>query len=163
MANNSVEKGASTETNIETAAIAVNQPQKLEGLMDTINLLNTVSDRIGEDRSGDWSGSGGQQGDDTTGAGQGQSARDQAIANLPTGPVMQKQLEKHIRAEVKTLRKEIRRVSKRANKAGSAHKLNELYMRVRRLNSLLSELLSSSVEVVKRIYVRIFVDKQPVF
>ena len=156
MANTSIEKGQGAPEGNERQAIAVAQPQKLESLLDTIELLNTVSERIGESKSGDLgSGSGGKPG-----AASQQSWREQAIAALPETPAMQQQLEKHIRTEIKTLRHEMRSTAKRANRPGGAHKLNTLYARIRRLNGILQQLLSASVEAIKRLYIRIFIDKQ---
>lgn len=163
MATEKANEGQSLEAAPSSAALVVTQPQKLESLLDTINLLNTVSERIGEDKSGDMgSGGGTTQGDDDAGTTQ-QSARDIAIANLPAMPVMQKKLEGHIRSEVKKLRKEVRKNRIRATKPGSAYKLQDIYARMRQLNGVLTELLGASIDVVKRLYVRIFIDKQSVF
>jgi hypothetical protein len=159
MANTSIEKGKGAPEGSERQVIAVTQPHKLEGLLDTIELLNTVSERIGESKSGDLgSGSGMQKGTQTQ-----QSWREQAIASLPDMPVMQQQLENHIQSEVKTLRKEIRSTAKNVAKPGTAHKLNTLYARIRRLNGMLQQLLSASVEIIKRLYIRVFIDKQTAF
>lgn len=89
------------------------------------------------------------------------SARDEAIANIPAPHVMQKQLEAHIKAEVKKLRKQAKVIA-RINQPGGAYRLNLLYMRIHHLNALLSELLSSSVEVLKRLFIKVFIDKQTV-
>lgn len=89
------------------------------------------------------------------------SSRDEAIANVPTAKVMQKQLEAHIKAEVKKLRKQARTIA-RINQPGGAYRLNQLYTRIHHLNALLAELFSSSVEVVKRLFVKVFIDKQTV-
>ena len=75
---------------------------------------------------------------------------------------MQRKLEQHIKKEVRQLNRETRKLSRRASKKGAAHKLTELYARIRRLNGLLAELLEASIDVVKRLYIRIFVDKQAV-
>ena len=160
MANTSIEKGTGIPGGSERQIIAVAQPQKLESLLDTIELLNTVSERIGESKSGDLgSGAGGTR----QGAASQQSWREEAIASLPAAPVMQQQLEKHIRAEIKTLRSEMHRNAKRATRPGGAHKLNTLYARIRRLNGILQQLFSASVETIRRLYIRIFVDKQTAF
>lgn len=89
------------------------------------------------------------------------SARDEAIANIPAPRIMQKQLEAHIKAEVKKLRKQAKTIA-RINQPGGAYRLNLLYMRIHHLNALLSELLSSSVEVLKRLFIKVFIDKQTV-
>jgi len=159
MAKPSAEKRTEATPERPTHALTVVQPKKLEGLLDTINLLNEVTERIGEDRSGDLGG-GGMAG--ATQGQQGQSWRDQAIAHLPETAAMQKQLTDHIQTEVRGLRREARRLSHRTTKKGVAHKLTELYARIRRLNGLLTELLETSVDVIRRLYIRIFVDKQAV-
>ncbi len=162
MVNNSIEKKGKESAEAQTQqAITVSQPKKLESILETINLMNTISERIGESKSGDLGGTGiaGKK----QGAQSGQSQRDQAIADLPSAPVMQKQLQKHIRTEVKNLQKEIRIAARKVSKPGSANKLNELYARIRRLNGILHELFSTSVDVIKRLYIRVFVDKQTVF
>lgn len=160
---NTVDTG-SIETAVNQQALIVSQPKKLEGLLDTINLLNTVSERIGEDRSGDLGGggggsTGGQQGDDDAA----QSQRDQAIANLPAPVAMQTKLKTHIEKEIKTVRKNIKKAEGNVVRPGSAYKLNELYARIRRLEGIMRELLEASVEVIERLYIRIFIDKQSVF
>lgn len=159
MTNKSIENGKKAQEGNEQQVIAVAQPQKLEGLLDTIELLNTVSERIGESKSGDLGGGSGSQ----KSAKSQQSERELAIASLPDTPIMQQQLEKYIRTEVKTLRKELRKASKFTTKPGSAHQLNTIYARIRRLNGILQQLLSASVEIVKRLYIRIFIDKQTAF
>ncbi|MDD3897254.1 MAG: hypothetical protein PHU04_05480 [Candidatus Peribacteraceae bacterium] len=160
MANTSIEKGKGAPEGNERQVIAVAQPQKLESLLDTIELLNTVSERMGESKSGDLgNGSGGTR----QGAASQQSWRELAIASLPATPVMQRQLEEHIHTEIKTLRREMHRSARRAAKPGGAHKLNTLYARIRRLNGILQQLFSASVETIRRLYIRIFVDKQTAF
>ncbi|MCF7844811.1 MAG: hypothetical protein K9M03_03215 [Kiritimatiellales bacterium] len=159
----SPEKGIlNSESKEHQSALVVEQPHKLEGLLDTIMLLDKISDRVGEDRSGDLGGAGAV----ATGTGAttqtGQSARDQAIAAIPAETMIRKQLAKHIEKEVKTLRKEVRNATRRVSKPGSAHHLNDLYARIRRLNSLLATILEASYDVVKRLFVRVFIDKQPI-
>ena len=159
--NTSPEAGDKKETSVEAVpTLIVSQPKKLEGLLETLTLIDKISETVGEDRSGDM-GSGGKgsgKGDDD----QKISLREQAIANLPDTPVMQRRLRAHIEKDVKKLRREIKRATSRASKPGAACKLNTLYARVRRLNSLLSDLFNASQEVLKRLYVKIFVDKQTV-
>ncbi len=157
----STEKRAEHRESSENKNLVVTQPDKFQGLLETISLMDKVSDRLGEDRSGDLATSGGASGGSAQGQGQ-QSARAQAIANLPDPPQMRKDLGNYIQKEIKTLRKEVRRKAFRASKPGSAHQLNELYAKVRRLNNLLSELMEASVDVLKRIFIRVFVDKQSI-
>lgn len=161
-ASNNAEKGLQQIESSESKNLVVTQPDKFEGLLDTIALMDKVSERMGEDKSGDMGGGGGA----ATGSGKGDddavSVRAQAIANLPDTPEMRKELSKYIQKEVKTLRKQIRRKAFRAAKPGSAHQLNELYSKIRRLNSLLSELMEASIDVLKRIFIRVFIDKQSI-
>jgi hypothetical protein len=141
--------------------LIVTQPQKLEGLLETLAVLDRVSERIGEDRSGDMGGGGTggtQQGDDDTT----QSLRELAIANLPDSPIMQRKIAQHIQGEVRKLQKQIRTQTKSVSRPGSAHTINKLYARIRRLNSILAQLLETSYDVLKRLYIRIFVDGQSV-
>jgi len=161
--NPSPEKGKSLSQSPEhQSALVVEQPHKLEGLLETITLLDKISERVGEDRSGDLGGAGvGPAGTGATAQAE-QSVRDQAIANLPAELVIRKQLAKHIEKEVKTLRKEVRSATRRVSKPGAAHNLNDLYARIRRLNSLLATILEASYDVVKRIFIRVFIDKQPI-
>lgn len=159
MVQNSAERSGHTPEASNKPVITVAQPEKLGNLLETIDLLNTVSERIGEDRSGDMGGGGAMQTSGSTGT----SARDHAIANLPTAQVMQRELQQHVEKEVKTLRREVRKLARRAGKPGNAYQLNKLYARIRRLNGILKELLESSIDTVKRLYIRIFVDKQSAF
>lgn len=157
---NQLSTGPESAPAAPSRSLIVSQPEKLEGLLETINLMATVSERMGEDRSGDLGSSGGssgQQGDDSTQV----SARDKAIAAIPAVPVMQKQLQEHIAQNIKSLRQEINQQTVKGSKAGSAYKLNELYKRIRRLQCFLSDILSASTEIVQRIYIRVFIDKQP--
>lgn len=157
---NQINTGPETAPAAPSKTLIVSQPEKLEGLLETINLMATVSERMGEDRSGDLGasgGTGGQQGDDSTQV----SARDQAIAAMPAAPIMQKQLKEHITQNIKQLRHEMKQQTVKGSKAGSAYKVNELYKRIRRLQSFLSDILNASTDIVKRIYIRVFIDKQP--
>ena len=128
------EKGTGAPESAEKAALVVTQPDKYQGLLETIALLDRVTEAMGEDRSGDWSGSGSQTGgkgdDDAT-----QSARAKAIAHLPEPKKMQRQLQHHIKKEIKRLRRDVRRATVRAGKPGSAHTVNELSAKIRRLNN----------------------------
>lgn len=155
------EKQALSAESTEKINLVVAQPEKFEGLLETISLMDKVSERMGEDKSGDMGGGGGGQssgkGDDD-----GTSTRAQAIANLPDAPEMRKELGIYIQKEIKGMRKQIRHKAFRASKPGSAHQLNELYSKIRRLNSLLAELLDTSVDVIKRLFIRVFIDKQSI-
>ncbi len=150
---------------LEQAPASVSQPQKLphlEGMMTLLEEIDRISEKTGEDRSGDWSGaSGGTAVAQTGSKATAQSPRDQAIANLPLPPLMMRQLEAHVLQEVKELRKEIKRVT-RLRDPGGAFRLNELYTRLRRLHALLHEIFEASYEVLRRLFIKVFIDKQPI-
>ena len=74
---------------------------------------------------------------------------------------MQKQLEQHIRSEVKKLRKQARTIA-RIGKPGAAYHLNNLYARIHHLNALLAAILEASYDVLKRLFIRVFIDRQPI-
>ncbi|MFA7681412.1 MAG: hypothetical protein WCX61_00075 [Candidatus Peribacteraceae bacterium] len=160
-----VEKGLhNQESSLEMhGTLVVQQPKKLEGLLETLSLLDRISERVSEDRSSDLGSAGGGATTGATAQGQqGTSARDQAIAAIPDERIMRAQLAKHIEKEVQLLQKDIRRAARRAARPGAAYKLNELYARIRRLNSLLANLLEASYDVLKRLFIRVFIDNQPV-
>ncbi|MDD5041508.1 MAG: hypothetical protein PHX87_04105 [Candidatus Peribacteraceae bacterium] len=140
--------------------LTVTQPEKIGSLLDTLNLIDQMSERIGEDKSGDMGGSSGQAQVGTAGA-RAISPRDQAIADLPAEQVMQTKLAEKIRAEVGTLRSQIRSIPG-SSQPGAAFRLNKLYARIRLLNRLLANLFESSVEVIKRLFIRVFIDEQPI-
>lgn len=155
------ETGAKLESKEAQNAI-VAQPEKaqdLQGLLDVISLMDKVTENMQENPSENWSGAGSAQGGSQQGDRK-QSVRAIAIANLPEEQQLRKELSRYIQKEIKSLRKEIRKKAFRASKPGSAYQLNELYKKMRRLNALLSELMEASFEVVKRLCIRVFIDKQ---
>lgn len=163
MASMSPEKGLQSAAS-EAAPVRVSQPLTISGqLQEFINGLETISEvssgRAGEDLPGQSSGAGGALA--TSGQTSGVSPRDQAIANLPAPAIMQREIAKHIKVEIKKLRKEARRVA-RVSQPGGAYHLVQVYSKIHRLNALMKELLETSLEVLKRLYVRIFVDRQPI-
>ena len=156
-----LEKGTHTPESKEKTHHLVTQPEKmkgLEGLLETISLMDKVSETMGEDHSGDMGGNGTQgsakKNDDSV------SARAAALANLPDAPEMQRHLKGYIQQEIKTLRKEVRKKTFKAYKPGSAYQINELYKKIRRLNSLLAELMNTSMDALKRLFIKVFIDKQ---
>ena len=162
----SADTGLSGPRGIEKSRLIVRQPSKLKeltNLLETFENLNArVSERVGEDVSQDLGGAGagagatgGQQGT------QGSSARDQAIKNIPVAAIMQQKLTKHVQAETRKLEKLARTVAQ-SSAPGAAHKLNALYAKIRRLNSLIREILEASIEVLQRFFVRVFIDQQPI-
>lgn len=153
----------SVSSSAESKALRVVQPKQLAELgqiLETIDALSMrVSEQQGEDRSSDMGGAGGAMAT-SGGRSTGTSARDEAIARMPPMPIVRKKLEQHIHQEIKDLKRKANAAS--LSKAGSAHSLNELYSRIRRLQSLLSEMLQAGADIIKRLYVRVFVDKQPI-
>ncbi len=145
----------------EQAPNVVFQPQKLKEVVEIIDLMGNIASRVREDNSGDMgSGSSG-----TTGQGQqgttGTSTRDDAIAKAPPFPIMQKKLVHHLEIERKSIERQARAIA-RSKKEGSAYLLNELYKKLRSLTALISSLLHASAEVIKRFYISVFIDKQPI-
>lgn len=160
----SSEKPTSLSPEAPKAALLVVRPQRvmkeLNLLLATLEALpSRVGETMGEDSSRDM-GAGGS-GPASAQARSQTSARAQAIANLPDPTVMQKQLAEHIEKEVKKLSKQAKRLA-RTTKPGAAHRMNELYARIRRLNAILSEIFEASVELLKRLFIRVFVDEQSV-
>ncbi len=169
MATSSPEKNSSAPQNLEHGT-QVLQPAKLEGArIDTAALTTFLeginSLRVSESEAGGPSEQGGASSGGTAITAQGGStaisARQQAIANLPAQAIMQRQLQKHIRMEVKKLRSQANAIA-RTSRPGAAYHLNQLYARIRSLNALLAELFESSVEALKRLFIRVFIDRQTI-
>ncbi len=159
--NTSNEQQSSTIMEVDNSPAFVFQPQKLTEIVSMIDLMGSISERVREDASGDMGGSSGGAAA-TQGAGsKSASARDIALANLPMPQVMQGKLIGHIRGEIKTLDRQIGSIA-RSNAKGSAYMLSELYKKIRRLSSLIDEILQASADMVRRFYVAVFVDKQPI-
>ena len=135
----------------------------LDAFLEAVNGLQMGN--IGENATEDTSardGSGGGGGMVTSGSTAGTtSARDRAIANLPEIKMMQKQLEGHIRDEVKKLRKQAHHIAK-LREPGAAYHLNKLYARIRQFNTLLYSILDAGADVIKRFFIRVFIDRQPI-
>ena len=164
MATSSPDKNIGLPKGNESLPARVSQTMKLDlstQLGGILEEVNRISEQASENAKEDWSSTKAtatQQGS----AGQASSSqRQQAIASIPEPPIMQKQLEKHIRAEVKKLRRQAKTIS-RISHPGAAHRLNQLYAHIRRLNALLSELVEASYEALKRLFIRVFIDKQPI-
>lgn len=142
----------------ESAPARVFQPHALKEIVEIIDLMGNVASRVREDKSGDL-GAGGSTA--TTGAAQtGSSARDQAIANVPAPEVMQQKLVAHLEKELKSVEKQARKLA-RSRKRGSAFMLSELYKNIHRLTALIADLLQASAEIIKRFYISVFIDRQP--
>lgn len=147
--------------------LIVRQPQKLQELGNLLltieNLSARVSEGASEDRSGDRGGGpAGTGGGAIQGAGQRQtSPRDIAIANIPVSAIIQRDMEAFIKKEIKKLNRQAKSVS-HLSRPGTAFALNELYAKIRRLNALLAEILEAGVEVLRRLFIRVFIDRQPI-
>lgn len=162
---NSAEKAqmSSAPEKVSESRLIVTQPPKMKELGQLLETLDSltqrVSERTGEDTSSDLGGAGGSTG----AAGQRRaSPRDAAIALMPTAPaVLQAELAKHIEKEIKMLERKVSS-ARNASKAGGAFELNELYARIRKLRALLREVVEASVDLLKRLFIRVFIDKQPI-
>jgi hypothetical protein len=158
------ESGANSLPSAPVAAPSrVVQPEKLQNFLNELSAISeTQQSRPGEDLPASGSGSTGMAVSGQQQGGQaGKSWRDQAIANAPSEVVMQREITKHIQAEVKHLRAEAKTVA-RLSKPGAAYQLNILYGKIHRLNALLNDMYQAGKEAIKRLYVRIFIDKQPI-
>ena len=139
------------------------QPPKMKELGQLLETLDSltqrVSERTGEDTSGDLGGAGGSTG---TGGQRRASPRDAAIALMPSAPaILQAELAKHIEKEIKQLERKVMKAG-RVTREGGAFEMNELYARIRKLRSLLREVVEASVDLLKRLFIRVFIDKQPI-
>jgi hypothetical protein len=158
----SPEKGPSSSGNIEKSVFVVKQPDNMKNILDAIQVMpetEQFSETTGEDSSGDLKGSGHALARKGTSAAV--STRAQAIANLPDEQQMRRELKKQIEAEVKRLHKEIRTLT-RIGKPGTAFYVNQLYAKIRGLNAFLSRLVEESFDVLKRVFIRVFIDRQPI-
>ncbi len=167
MVNNSLEKGLSAPSTPERPN-QVSQPSKVpaEAMQAILAEVNDIIGESGASKPGEqWSGASGTQQVATTGstqaATQTSSWRDQAIAAIPAPQVLQKQLTVHIAQEITDLRKQASKITD-LRKPGAAHRFNELQSKIHRLNNLLSALFEASVEVLRRIFIKVFIDKQPI-
>ena len=161
--SSSPETGKLLSKGVDSASVLiVTQPPKVEMLLDALSAIDKISERVGEDRSGDFTGSGGKtggQGDDAAGT---PSVRDQQIANLPVQETMRSQLKKEIEKEVLELEHEVKRAKRRLTRPGAAYKVNALYARIRRLNALISELFDAAYDAIKRLFIKVVIDRQKV-
>ena len=159
--NSAPEKGSNSLTHSEAVNGRVFQPAKLTEIMDMIDLMGEYSERVREDRSHDMGGGSGAMTTQKANSGGGTSPRDAAIAKLPVPPVMQKQLITHIKGEIKKLSGQAHGISHITANRGSAYLLNEIYKRIRRLSTLIDEIISASADMIRRFYIALFIDHQP--
>ncbi len=140
----------------ETAPSAVFQPQKLKEIVEVVDLMGTVANRIREDNSGDLPGGGARGSQKSSGT----TARDEAIAKAPPVAVMQQKLVAHLKEERAEIQKQAKAMA-HSNAPGAAWTITELYRKMRRLSSLISQILEASADMVKRFYISAFIDRQP--
>lgn len=161
---NSPEASNSVTASAEQAEgpAVVFQPQKLTEIVEMIDLMGRISERVREDNSQDAAGGGSSgSGQGKKGKSGGTSTRDQAIASLPAPLVMQQRLVHHIQKEIDTLSSQASSAA-RAAQRGSAYAMNELYKKIRRLYALMEEIIHASLEIIQRFYIAVFIDKQPI-
>jgi hypothetical protein len=152
------EQGSDAQLNIIEKKLVVSQPEQLKDILSEIeHITEDINESAQEDikSQGTKHGRGGQKSNGTM------TNRKSALAALPSSKKMESELKRHIQKEIRTLRREARRII-RLSKPGSAYQLNMIYARIRRLNALLSNLFQASVEVLKRFFIRIFVDNQSI-
>jgi len=164
-AQNNAEPGgelhiSSQHESINATQLVVHQPPKLQSLLTLLSDLERISEVLREESARDLGSSGGT-GSSIKGsaAGAGVSLRDQAIRSLPSTEAMRHKLTKHLQHEVRELEKRASRLA-RSGKKGSAFLLNELYAKIRRIQSLIAELVEAAADVVRRLYIRLFIDHQ---
>ena len=140
----------------EKAPSVVFQPQRLKEIVEVVDLMGTVASRIREDHSNDLptSGPGSGRGSSQTG----KSARDEAIANAPEPAIMQQKLIQHLEKEVRRVQSDARKLAWQ-DKKGSAYALAELYRKIRRLTSLIKDIVEASTEMIKRFYISVFISR----
>ncbi len=151
---------ARTTTMTSAAREQVFQPPKLREIVEVIDLMGTVASRVREDKSGDLPTAAGANAGKAAGQTSAATARDEAIARAPAPAIMQRKLVQHLEQEVKRVEKQARVIA-RSKKSGSAYLLSELYKKIRRLSSLIKDILEASTEMIKRFYISVFIDHQP--
>ena len=144
---------------VKTMKLTVKQPERIQSLLTVLSDLESISERVSETADHDLGSGGpasagaGSRGDDS------QSIRAQAIKSLPSTSVMRGRLTRHLEHDVRQLERRAKRMARRVGK-GSAYLLNELYARIRKIQALIAELVDATAEVVRRLYIRLFVDHQ---
>lgn len=145
----------------EHAALVVRQPEKIRSLLVVLGDIERISERITEDASHDLGAGGGAgaQGGRAQAAATQISLRQQALQSLPTTAVMRAKLVTHLQKEVRHLEREAKHIARAAGK-GSAYVLTRLYAQIRKIQSLMTEVLEAAAELIERLYVRLFIDHQ---
>src|SRR3989344_2135023 len=154
------EGGTSPRESRESFQLTVKQPAKITSLLAVLSDLEKISERVSEDRSTDLGAgtSTALAGASATQSGE-LSARQQALQALPAKEVMQRKVTKHLKKEIHHLEREARHLARLSTK-GSAHLLTQTYARIRKIQTLIEDLLDAAYEVIERLYVRLFVDQQ---
>jgi len=137
--------------------LTVHQPEKMKDLLTLLEILEGVTEQV---KGPQPAGAGAQIGDDDQSVSV-PTARQAALANLPAASVMQQRLVRSLEREVQDLQRQARRAA-RSFRRGSAYLLNELYARIRKIQAMIAEILSAAQETIERLYVRLFVDGQPI-
>lgn len=145
----------------EGLQLTVKQPERVRSLLLVLSSLEKITERVSEDRSHDLGASGASAaagaGDQGT-AGQ-VSLRQQAIQALPPHPIMKRRLLRHLSHEIRNLERDAARVA-RSVRTGNAYLLTQLYARIRKIQALMTDLLNAAVDVIQRLYIRLFIDHQ---
>ena len=159
MVNASPDTGlSSAPARREGISLVVTQPEKMIGILEHVN---RITEKSASGPAHDGPAGGGAAATQGGAQTQGPSPRDQAIANIPLPAVVQAQLAEHIQQEVRMLRREAGKIT-RMSSPGAAYQLTLIYARIRRLNALLAELIDASLDVLKRLFIRVFIDRQPI-
>jgi hypothetical protein len=155
------EKGSASikEAASETMQLAVRQPEKIRSLLVVLADLEKISEIVSEDRSHDLGAGGSGTGTGDDGSSGQISARQKAIQSLPSIPAMRQKVTLHLQAEVKQLERKAKLLA-HSTKKGSAYLLNELYARIRKIQTFIAELIDAAEELVKQLYIRLFIDHQ---
>lgn len=149
----------SLSSTTDNAPSIVFQPQKLKEIVEVVDLMGTVARRVREDGASDPAAAGAGSGGGQQGA-TGTSARDDAIAKAPPVAVMQQKLVEHLLQERKDIQRQAKAMA-RSNAPGAAWTLTELYKKIRSLSSLITQILHASTAMIKRFYISVFIDQQP--
>lgn len=139
------------------SANVVFQPTKLNEVMEMINFMGNISEKVNEQHAVFTGSSGGSTGGQQA---SGSAQRDQILQKLPPAIQMQRKLVKHIDQQITSLEKKAKRIS-RSRKRGWAYELNQIFSEIHRLAAIAREIMRASAEVVKRFYILVFIDHQP--
>jgi hypothetical protein len=154
--NRSPERSMEVSSSSEHGNV-VFQPTKLNEVMEMINFMGNISEKVTEHHALFTGSSGASTGDQKS---QGSSQRDQILQKLPPTAQMQKKLVKHIDAEIASLEKKAKRIT-RMKRRGWAFELTLVIAHIHRLAAIAREIMRASLEVVRRFYILVFIDHQP--